>query len=233
MEHVEKVSRVLAVLERQTRPTITQLAVESGIPQTTVRALVRAMVEKGLLVQEDGRYYVGPQMMRVADAASDLYKVASPTAVLTSLLVDTGATAAQLYRQCAPTSQVCIDQSLAQHASTRAFLGQRMPIAPGPIATVMLAWAPRDAPQTALRARVPLTDTTLRRAREAGWVQAVVGTGQSTAVLAAPVLRGSTLVSVLTISGPTSALSRRPGDRHGNLLATAALKIGRCSPPPR
>lgn len=234
-----------ALLEAEQPPTLTQLAVATGLAKPTVSRLLGTLVEAGFASQQPGSqsYLAGPSIarwLRTSPLEALLVEQAAP--LLRELRDLSGETAVL----CVPAwpDRVCVLRSLSP-APVRAdkAVGECAPLTRGCTGRAFLAFGPEELVDRALEAR-PLVRTTptsvagvtelrdlLRAERERGWSMSVEGTFAHMNGLAAPVLPGLAPaprlpVAVVNVSGPSNRWTPEAMERFAPELVSRAAALG-------
>ena len=232
--------RAVAILDVVEHGARTHAAVvrATGLSRTTAHRLLKSLEAHGLLEYEGGRgYRLGPRLLKLGAMSlqkPSLRDAAHPA--LERLAAATGESA-QLYVT-SVDGRVCVD-AVESSSELRTFvpIGEELPLWAGSAGKVFLAsMSPEQADAHIARAQelTPATPTgeRLRRQlatiRRQGWATSAgerqVGVGS----VSAPVrgARGETIAAV-SVSGPTSRISRADARRYAPAVVTAASEIER------
>jgi DNA-binding IclR family transcriptional regulator len=236
-------SRALAVLDAfdasAPRLSLSEIATRSGLPLTTAHRLLAELAEWGALTRRsDGRYEIGRRLWELgllAPVQLELRQVASPflldvhtaTRETVHLAVRENLTALYVERISGRESVPVVSQ-----------VGSRLPLHATGVGKVLLAWAPDDVAERALRAPVRATRHTvvepgrLRRelaeVRRRGFARTAEEMSLGASSVAVPVTanRGGTPVVVGAL-GVVVPSHRRDPARLVPVLEVAARGIGR------
>lgn len=228
---VSTLDRAVSVLDAVAAgaTTFTAIARSTGLPRGTAHRLIHSLDLHGFLAHDRALgYRLGPRMVRFATAALralPLREVAHP--VLERLALQTGESA-QLYIR-SGDERVCLDAVESAHElRTIVPIGASLPLYAGSAAKVFLASAPdadRFVRQAADRERFA-RDVALAAGR--GWASSADERQRGVGSVSAPVMGPSTLpVAVVSVSGPSSRMSRADARRHARAVMDAAREIER------
>jgi IclR family acetate operon transcriptional repressor len=210
---VQSVDRALDLLEalaRGGRLGLSEAAAAAGLAEGTAHRLLRTLVARGYVRQDDGRRYgLGTRLLGLGDAARQAAAVSGETANLAVLEGDDVVYLAQV-----PS---------AHQLRIFAEVGRHVPPHSTAVGKVLLAGLRDDdvialLGRTGLAARTPRTSTAVPQvlgaliaARADGY--AVDDEEEETGVrcVAVPVVAGGRVVAALSVSGPTSRLGAEPG----------------------
>jgi len=238
---VGTLDRAVAVLDAVDRGarSHTHVVAATGLSRTTAHRLMKALEAHGFIVFQGGYgYRLGPRLLQLG--ARSLQEISLRVIGHTALerLAAVTGESAQLYVAGTYGERVCID-SVQSSSELRTIvpIGSRLPINAGSAGKVFLAWfpdviteelielgeAPTEATPTGDRLRRQLTT-----ARRVGWASSAgerqIGVGS----VSAPVLGSlGELLAVVSISGPTTRVSRIGAKRHAPAVMTAARDIER------
>lgn len=208
----------------------------TGISRTTTHRLLKAMEAHGLLESAGGSgYRLGPRLLQIAAAALQepaLRDVGHPA--LERLAAATGESA-QLY-VASHRERICIDAvDSTNELRTFVKVGSALPMHAGSAGKVFLAWMPPALSGAILQRAQPLTPATptgerldrqLASARNRGWASSAGEREEGVGSVSAPVLGSSSeLIAVVSISGPTSRVSRIGAKRYAPAVMAAAREI--------
>ena len=198
---LDRAVRVLTALEEGPR-TLAELVAETGLARATAHRLASALEQHGLVDRDgDGRFVLGPAIMRLAGAPS-LATVAMP--VLESLRDRTGESV-QLYVR-RGDQRLCIASLESPHSlRTIVPVGAALPLNRGSAGRVLLG---RPA---------------------AGWIESVEEREAGVASVSAPVCTGERVVAAVSVSGPVERTTRAPGRRYGRAVVAAARDVERAA----
>lgn len=228
---VGTLDRAVAVLDAvaEGASSFTAIARTAGLPGGTAHRLIRALELHGFLAHDRALgYRLGPRMVRLATAALrelPLREVAHP--VLERLTRQTGESS-QLFVRSSEV-RVCLDAVESAHElRTIVPVGASLPLYAGSAAKVFLANAP-DAERFLRQASDPerfARDVALVATR--GWASSADERQRGVGSVSAPVLAPSgSPVAVVSVSGPSSRLSRADARRTAHAVMDAAREIER------
>jgi DNA-binding IclR family transcriptional regulator len=231
-----------AILDSDVPPTLTQLAIRTGLSKATVSRLLTTLTETGFASQPPGRqvYYIGPSIarwLRTSPMEALLVQQAAP--VLNELRDLSGETCVL----CVPASpdRVCVLCSLAPSPiRAQKAVGEIGALTRGSSGRAFLAFAKDPYVDAALQAR-PLTRMTpnsitevgqfmrqLQKEREQGYSISVEGTFPDMNGIGVPVFAAGAAmpVAVIDISGPSS---RWTGERMHEFAPTLKARAAQLS----
>lgn len=232
------VDRCVAVVDAVQHGARSQAAVAAatGLPRTTAHRLLNSLEQHGLIEQIGGwGYRLGPRLLQIAGAAMQepsLRAVAHP--VLERLAEITGESA-QLYVR-SLEGRICVD-GVQSSNELRTFvqIGAELPVWAGSAGKVFMAWTAEPArSELVARARAITPETPvggrlrqqLATARRRGWASSAGERERGVGSLSVPVLgRHEELIAVVSISGPTSRVSRIGAKRYAPAVIAAANEI--------
>jgi DNA-binding IclR family transcriptional regulator len=236
-------SRALAVLDAfgatAPRLSLTEIAARSGLPLTTAHRLLGELTEWGALTRRsDGRYEIGRRLWELgllAPVQLELRQVAAP--FLLDVHTATRDTVHLAVRE--ELSALYVERiSGRESVPVVSQLGSRLPLHATGVGKVLLAWAPDDVADRALRAPARATRHTvvdparLRRelaeVRRRGFARTAEEMSLGASSVAVPVTanRGGTAVVVGAL-GIVVPSHRRDPARLVPVLEVAARGIGR------
>jgi DNA-binding IclR family transcriptional regulator len=208
----------------------------TGLPRTTAHRLLGSLELHGMVEHIVGwGYRLGPRLLQIAAATlqePSLRAVAHP--VLERLAETTGESA-QLYVR-SLGGRVCVD-GVESSSELRTFVpvGTELPIWVGSAGKVFMAWTGEPARSElvalarALTAATPVEDRLHRQlatVRRQGWASSAGEREDGVGSVSAPVVgHHDELVAVVSISGPTSRVSRIGARRYAPDVTTAAREI--------
>ena len=199
----------------------------TGLAKATTHRLLGSLATHGFVVHDDAAgYRLGPALLRLAASARrdvPLRAIAHP--VLERLSSETGESA-QLYVR-SGDARICVDAVESQHElRTIVPVGAALPLWAGSAAKVILAHAgdaDRFLRQTSERARF---ERDVAAVRSRGWASSAderqIGVGSVSAPVLAP---DGGLVAVVSVSGPSSRLSRAASRRYAGAVVEAARSM--------
>jgi DNA-binding IclR family transcriptional regulator len=211
---LDKAVSLLGCLEAGPR-TLAEAAGATGIPRATAHRLLVSLESHGLASRElDGRFGLGPALVRLGAAAmgaSGMVDAARPTL---EHLRDVTGESAQLYVR-SGEGRVCVASLESPHSlRTIVAVGAVLPLDRGSAGAVL-----RD--EHAARAR--------------GWAESVEEREAGVASVSAPVRRrragvgaesdGGQVLAAVSVSGPVERTTRQPGARYSASVLAAARQI--------
>ncbi len=216
--------------------THASIARETGFSRTTTHRLLKSMETHGLLEHVGGRgYRLGPRLLKIAAAAMQepsLRDAGHPA--LERLSAFTGESA-QLYTA-SMGERICVD-AVESSSELRTFVevGTALPMWAGSAGKVFMAWMSPSAQRENVQRARPITDATptgerlerqLGTAKRQGWASSSGERQQGVGSVSAPVFgRLGELVAVVSISGPTSRITRIGAKRYAPAVVAAAREI--------
>jgi DNA-binding IclR family transcriptional regulator len=238
-------SRGLAVLSEilgaDTPPTLTELALCTGLAKATVSRLLATLVESGFASQQPGgqTYFAGPSIARWLRTSPLEALLAEQAAPLLDTLRDLSGETAVL---CVPTwpDRVCIVCSLSDSPiRAQKSIGESAPLSRGCSGRAFLAFAKETYVHAALQAR-PLYRSTkasiadngelfarLEVEREQGYSMSVEGTFPDMNGIAVPVFASTSAmpIAIINISGPSSRWTRTKMEAFAPTLKEHAAQL--------
>lgn len=232
------VDRSMAVIDAVQHGARTHSAVvaATGLPRTTAHRLLGSLEHHGLIEHVGGLgYRLGPRLLQIAAASlqePSLRAVAHPAL---ERLAETTGESAQLYVR-SLQGRVCVD-GVESSSELRTFVpvGAELPIWVGSAGKVFMAWTPEPTRSQLVGRARPLTASTpvdgrlhrqLATARRLGWASSAGEREDGVGSVSAPVLgHHDELVAVVSISGPTSRVSRIGARRYATAVTAAAREI--------
>jgi DNA-binding IclR family transcriptional regulator len=205
----------------------TAIANATGLPRGTAHRLIGALEQHGFLAHYAGfGYRLGPRLLRLANASLrelPLREVAHP--VLERLARETGESAQLSVR--AGDARICID-AVESARELRAIVpvGASLPLYAGSAAKVFLAYAAdRDRFLRQARER-PRFERDVEQVLTRGWASSSDERQQGVGSVSAPVLGPyDVLLAVVSVSGPSSRMSRTDARRTAPAVVAAAREI--------
>lgn len=204
-----------------------EIRAATGLAKATTHRLLASLATHGFVGHDSaGGYRLGPGLLRLAASARrevPLRAIAHP--VLERLSTETGESA-QLYVR-SGDARICIDSVESEHElRTIVPVGAALPLWAGSAAKVILAHAgdaERFLRQSSERARF---ERDVAAVRSRGWASSAderqIGVGSVSAPILAP---DGGLVAVVSVSGPSSRLSRGASRRYAGAVVEAARSI--------
>lgn len=221
---------VLGAVESGAR-SFTDVVERTGLARPTAHRLIQGLEDHGFLVHVGGLGYVlGPRLLGLAASAMNdlpLRDLARP--VLERLARSTGESAQLFVRD--RDTRVCID-TVESDSELRTIVevGSALPLTKGSAGKVFLAWT-GDHDRTRLigtaddPARLEQQVATTRRR---GWADSVAERARGVASVSAPVFGpDGSLLSAVSVSGPTSRLGQLRAKRYAPAVLEAAKEIER------
>ena len=198
---LDKAMAVLAAVEAEPR-SLAELVDASALSRPTAHRLAVALEAHGLLRRDDdGRFCLGLRLIALGHEAAEAVPVwAAARPALAWLHQQTGESVQLFVRD--GDARVCVESiESPRELRTIVPVGARLPLAAGSAGRVLSG----DA---------------------GGWIQSVGEREEGVASVSAPV-RDATgrVVAAVSVSGPIQRLSRRPGQRYGELVADAAARV--------
>jgi DNA-binding IclR family transcriptional regulator len=218
-----------------TRPalTLSELRSATGLPTSTVQRLVANLVAEGFLDRDGDRYRIGATMAYwAAPASRGIDRLRAVTPALQQLRDSTGETACFFIRE--GPYRVCVAMAETTHAIRREMhVGKIVALQAGSAGRVLMAWddvALRDVlagPLESFTEQTVVDPEVLREdvaaVRRTGWSYTEGERDTGAAGLSAPVFDGQAqLVGAMTISGPTSRVTRALADSWAEDLVRSA-----------
>lgn len=239
---MQSIDRAVAILETFTSEQpilgVAEIARLTGLTRSTTHRILASLARHELVIKvnERGRYALGPHVIRLAsvlNASRDLLYLAKP--IMTRLRDETGETVG--FHVLHSDSRVIVDQveSLEPLRRTYTEIGEPLPLHQGAPGKVLLAFAPDQLRQQVLRGALEaatehtIVDSkklekdlaeTIKRSYALSYSERVRGIH----TIAVPVfIQTGEVVATLSITGPSSRLSRRRLVE----IAPAAIAAGR------
>jgi DNA-binding IclR family transcriptional regulator len=213
--------------------SLTDLRTATGLPTSTVQRLAANLVAEGFLDRDGDRFRIGAMMAYWAAPASrgiNMLRAVSPA--LRELRDITGETACFFIRE--GSFRVCVAMWETAHAIRREMhVGKVLPLHAGSAGRVLMAWDEGALREALSRPLTSFTKLTLvdpealggdvERVRRAGWSFTEGERDDGAAGLSAPVFDAqAVLAGAMTISGPTSRVTRRVADVWADDLVRSA-----------
>jgi DNA-binding IclR family transcriptional regulator len=213
--------------------TLTELRTATGFPTSTVQRLVANLVAEGFLDKDGDRYRIGATMAYwAAPASRGIDRLRAVTPALHALRETTGETACFFVRE--GPFRVCVAIEETDHAIRREMhVGKVLPLHAGSAGRVLMAWDDDALADVLSRSMESFTELTVidhdvlradvEQVRRAGWSYTEGERDEGAAGLSAPVFDSQAkLVGAMTISGPTSRVTRTLAEQWSDDLVRAA-----------
>jgi DNA-binding IclR family transcriptional regulator len=213
--------------------SLSELRTATGFPTSTVQRLVSNLVAEGFLDRDGDRYRMGARMAYwAAPASRGIDRLRAVTPGLKELRGITGETACFFVRE--GPFRVCVAIEETGHAIRREMhVGKIVPLQAGSAGRVLMAWdedALRDVLEAPLQsftestvADPDLLRADVERVRRDGWSYTQGERDEGAAGLSAPVFDSAArLVGAMTISGPTTRVTRAKADSWAEELVRSA-----------
>lgn len=226
---------VLIAVARRGQVSVPALALELGIPQSTVYRYIRSLRDYALVEEANGIYVAGWRLLDLAAHHLPHARLAETGGEhLRTLSYQTSETAVLTVR--AGSHAICLRQSISPQPEHYAFrINQLLPLHAGAGSRVLLAYAPRPIVEITLRDMTPYSASTpsrehllelLAQTRREGFTMSH-GEFQSGAVaLSVPVFAEGELICSLTVAGPQERCgSEEWRQRTLRLLRSAAQQL--------
>ncbi len=215
----------------------THVVAATGLSRTTAHRLMKALETHGFIVFQGGYgYRLGPRLLQLA--ARSLQEISLRVIGHTALerLAAVTGESAQLYVAGTYGERVCIDTvQSSSELRTIVPIGSRLPVTSGSAGKIFLAWFPETIREELIELGEAPTEATptgdrLRRqvttARRLGWASSAGERKEGVGSVSAPVLGSiGELVAVVSISGPTTRVSRIGARRYAPAVMMAAREI--------
>ena len=201
---LDKAMAVLTAVEDEPR-SLLELVSSTGLSRPTAHRLAVALEAHGLLRRDDdGRFCLGLRLIGLGHEAAEavpLWAAARPA--LAWLHEQTGESV-QLFVRDGDT-RVCVESiESPRELRTIVPVGARLPLTAGSAGKVLSGTS----------------------AVANGWVQSVGEREEGVASVSAPVRDpAGRIVAAVSVSGPIHRLTRKPGQKHGALVADAAEQV--------
>lgn len=204
---LDKAMAVVGALEAEPR-TLAELVDVTGLSRPTAHRLAVALEAHGVVRRDDdGRFCLGLRLIGLGhEAAESLPVWAAARPALARLHEETGESVQLFVRD--GDARVCVEsiESLRE-LRTIVPVGARLPLAAGSAGRVLNGDAGR-------------------------WVQSVAEREEGVASVSAPVHDGrGRVAAAVSVSGPIQRLTRRPGQKYGDLVARAAAQVEHAANP--
>jgi len=202
---LDKAMAVVAAVEGEPR-SLNELVSSTGLSRPTAHRLAVALEQHGLLRRDDeGRFCLGLRLIGLGHEAAEaipLWAAARPA--LAWLHEQTGESVQLFVRD--GDARVCVESiESPRELRTIVPVGARLPLSAGSAGKVLAG----------------ATGT---------WVQSVGEREEGVASVSAPVRdSGGRVLAAVSVSGPIDRLTRRPGQKHGELVAEAARQVERAT----
>lgn len=196
---LDKVLRLLDVVEYSQPISLQELVDLIGLPRTTAYRLLTALEAHGFIRRDDGgRYITGSRF-----ATASLLQVTPP--ILSALTTETGESTQLFVRR--GNQRLCL-VSIESPAELRTIVpvGALLPLDKGSGGRVLLG-DPALGPN--------------------GWVESVGERSPGVASVSAPVFDDGVLIAALCLSGPIDRLAPSPGRKFGEAVVRAARDVER------
>lgn len=230
-----------AILGASEPPTLTELAVTTGLAKATVSRLLATLVESGFASQRPGgqTYFAGPSIARWLRASPLEALLAEQAAPILDELRDLSGETAVL---CVPVwpDRVCIMSSLATSPiRAQKIIGDSGPLSRGCSGRAFLAFAKDPYVDAALQARplVALTPNSivepdvflarLRTEREQGYSMSVEGSFPDMNGIAVPVFASTSAmpIAVINVSGPSGRWTKARMEEFSSTIKERAAHL--------
>jgi len=206
---LDKAMAVLAAVEGSPR-SLAELVDGTGLSRPTAHRLAVALEAHGLVRRDDdGRFCLGLRLIGLGHEAAEalpLWAAARPA--LAWLHEQTGESVQLFVRD--GDARVCVESiESPRELRTIVPVGARLPLSAGSAGKVLSGSAGE-------------------------WVQSVGEREEGVASVSAPVREpGGRVVAAVSISGPIQRLTRKPGQKYGELVAQAAQQVEQARASPR
>jgi DNA-binding IclR family transcriptional regulator len=202
---LDKAMSVLAAVEAESR-SLADLVGATGLTRATAHRLAVALEAHGLLRRDDdGRFALGLRLIGLGHEAAEAVPLwASARPALAWLHERTGESVQLFVRD--GDARVCVESiESPRELRTIVPVGARLPLSAGSAGKVLSG-------------------------ADGAWVQSVAEREEGVASVSSPV-RGpaGAVLAAVSLSGPIQRLTRRPGQRFGELVAEAAAKVERAA----
>jgi DNA-binding IclR family transcriptional regulator len=230
--------RSMAVMDAVQHGASTHAAVvkATGLSRTTAHRLLGALEGHGLVEYVGGRgYRLGPRLLQLAAASLQEPSLRAVSRPALERLAEATGESAQLYVRTLE-GRICIDAvESASELRTSVPVGTELPITAGSAGKVFMAWTPEPARSELVDRARPFTDATpladrlqrqLAIVRRRGWASSAGEREAGVGSVSAPILGpGDEIAGVVSISGPTSRVSRVGAERFAPAVTAAAREI--------
>ena len=202
---IDKAMALLAAVETEPR-SLAELVDASGLSRPTAHRLAVALEAHGLLRRDDdGRFCLGLRLIGLGHEAAEavpLWATARPA--LAWLHEQTGESVQLFVRD--GDARVCVESiESPRELRTIVPVGARLPLSAGSAGKVLSGTGGE-------------------------WVQSVGEREEGVASVSAPVRdQNGRVLAAVSISGPIQRLSRQPGRRYGDEVASAARQVERAA----
>jgi DNA-binding IclR family transcriptional regulator len=198
---LDKAMAVLAAVEVEPR-SLAELVGETGLSRPTAHRLAVALEAHGLVRRDDdGRFCLGLRLISLGHEAAEAVPVwAAARPALAWLHEQTGESVQLFVRD--GDARVCVESiESPRELRTIVPVGARLPMSAGSGGKVLAG-------------------------ATAEWVQSVGEREEGVASVSAPVHDPSgRVVAAVSISGPIQRLTRKPGQKYGDLVAQTAAEV--------
>jgi DNA-binding IclR family transcriptional regulator len=202
---LDKAMAVVAAVEGEPR-SLNELVSSTGLSRPTAHRLAVALEQHGLLRRDDeGRFCLGLRLIGLGHEAAEavpLWAAARPA--LAWLHEQTGESVQLFVRD--GDARVCVESiESPRELRTIVPVGARLPLSAGSAGKVLSG-------------------------ATGAWVQSVGEREEGVASVSAPVRdSGGRVLAAVSVSGPIQRLTRKPGQKHGELVAEAARQVERAT----
>ena len=202
---LDKAMAVLAAVEAEPR-SLAELVASSGLSRPTAHRLAVALEAHGVVRRDDeGRFCLGLRLIGLGHQAAEampLWAAARPA--LVELHERTGESVQLFVRD--GDARVCVESiESPRELRTIVPVGARLPLSAGSAGRVLAGAA-------------------------GAWVQSVGEREEGVASVSAPVQDpAGRVVAAVSVSGPIQRLTRKPGQKYGDLVAQAAERVARAT----
>jgi DNA-binding IclR family transcriptional regulator len=210
----------------------------TGLTRTTAHRMIKALEAHGMIAFQGGYgYRLGPRLLQIAAASlQDIQLRAVGHPALERLARVTGESA-QLYVGSAG-ERLCID-SVQSSSELRTIVpvGALLPYTHGSAGKIFMAWMPPEERNRWVEMVTRRTDDTptgerllvqLKAARRRGWVSSAGERKEGVGSVSAAITdRYDELIAVVSISGPSTRVSRAAARRYAPAVMEAAREIER------
>jgi IclR family transcriptional regulator, acetate operon repressor len=226
---VQSFDRAVAILDAFTadRPElgVSEIARITGLSRSTVHRLLVTLRRQELVQQlpNSTNYALGPHLLRLAQAAYSHVNLQKAARAIMPRLRDMCDETVGLHARLGPTARTVLDQVESSQPLRRTYIeiGMPIPIYQGAPGKVLLAFSSRELQEEILSGELlpatprSITDpdrlrTELARTRRSGYALSLEERVEDISTLAVPIANHTgTVIAALSVTGPSSRLSRK------------------------
>ena len=236
---VGTLDRAIAVIDAVDRGARShaQIVTETGLARTTAHRILKALEAHGfVLAQGDQGYRLGPRLLQLGLRSLQEISLREVGHTALERLAAVTSESAQLYVAGTYGERVCVDAvQSSSELRTIVPIGAVLPITAGSAGKVFMSWFPETLREELVGIAEATTQATptgdrLRRqlvqVRRQGWASSAGERKEGVGSVSAPVLDASgELIAVVSVSGPTSRVTRTGAKQYAPAVIAAAREI--------